>query len=40
MESPGWEIRPAGWIVIVILAALLAYFIIQRLRDTSGKPSN
>ena len=40
MQSAGWEIRTAGWIVIVIVAALLAYFIIKRLRNASGKISN
>jgi hypothetical protein len=37
MENGGWEIRPAGWVVLLILAALLAYLIIQRLQDSSGK---
>lgn len=40
MQSAGWEIRTAGWIVIVIVGALLAYFIIQRLREASDKPCN
>jgi hypothetical protein len=40
MQTTGWEIRTAGWIVIAIVAALLAYFIIQRLRNASAKTSN
>lgn len=32
MESIGWEIRPAGWILLFIVAALLTYFIVKRLR--------
>ena len=41
MASNGWEIRPVGWIALLILAGLLTYFIVQRLQRPSGKtPSN
>jgi hypothetical protein len=36
MQNGGWEIRPAGWIVLVILFAVVAYLIIQRLPNPSG----
>jgi hypothetical protein len=37
MEAIGWEITPAGWIVIVILIALLAHYIITGLRNPSDQ---
>jgi len=32
METVGWEITTAGWIVLFLLAALLAHEIIRMLR--------
>jgi hypothetical protein len=32
MEGVGWEIRPAGWILLILVAALLTYFIVKWLR--------
>jgi hypothetical protein len=32
MEAIGWEITPAGWIVLFLLVALLAHEIIRLLR--------
>lgn len=31
MEGIGWEILPAAWVLLFILAVLLAYFIIRSL---------
>jgi len=35
MDSTGWEMRPAGWILLLILAVLLIYFIIRWLQRPS-----
>jgi hypothetical protein len=32
MEKVGWEIRPLGWLVLVLLAVGLIYFIIDRVQ--------
>ncbi len=32
MESVGWEIRPIGWLVLFIVAALLIYHLVRRWR--------
>ncbi len=32
MESVGWEIRPAGWFLLFVVAALLMYYIVWRGR--------
>jgi hypothetical protein len=37
MEAIGWEITSAGWIVIVILIALIAHHIIIWLRNPSDQ---
>ncbi len=37
MKNVGWEVRPAGWLALFILATLLAYFIVRRLRRPSDK---
>ena len=31
MENVGWEIRPAGWILLFVIVALLIYYIAKRL---------
>jgi hypothetical protein len=31
MESVGWEIRPAGWIVLFIVGVILIYYIVRWL---------
>ncbi len=31
MESVGWEILPAGWIVLFIVAVILIYYIVRWL---------
>lgn len=35
MESAGWEIKPAGWIALILLAAVTLWFVIQRQQNTS-----
>ena len=40
MTSSGWEIRPVGWIALLILAGLLIYLIIQRLHNPSDNTPN
>lgn len=30
MESVGWEMRPAGWVLLIILALVLLYLLNQR----------
>jgi len=37
MTSVGWEIRPAGWIVLVIVAVMLIYYIVRSLWPSSDK---
>ena len=37
MESVGWEIRPAGWIVLIILGAVLTYYLVRWLWPSSDK---
>jgi len=37
MENIGWEVRPVGWILLVILVALLLYCIWSRLKHPSDK---
>jgi hypothetical protein len=33
MESIGWEIRPAGWILLLIVAVLVIYFLWNRTQQ-------
>ena len=33
MENIGWEIRPAGWVVLFIVVALLTYYVVKWLRQ-------
>jgi len=37
MESVGWEIRPAGWIVLFIVAVVVIYYIVRWLWPSSDK---
>ncbi len=37
MKSVGWELRPIGWIVLVVVAVLVIYFSIKWLRRLSQK---
>lgn len=41
MEGIGWEILPAGWLVLAIVGFLLIYFTIDWLKRSSHKtPEN
>lgn len=35
MDSIGWEIRPAGWILLILVAALLIYYAANWLERPS-----
>ena len=35
MEGVGWEIRPAGWMVLIILVVVLTYYIVRWLWPSS-----
>jgi hypothetical protein len=37
MEAIGWEITPAGWILLLILSVLVAGYIIQWLQHRSDE---
>ncbi len=37
MESVGWEIRPAGWILLIIVVVVLIYCILWWLWPSSDK---
>jgi hypothetical protein len=39
MEGVGWEIRPVGWFLLVILGILLIYSAIRWLQRNSHKNS-
>lgn len=32
MEGIGWEMRPAGWVLLFVVAVLLIIYIVKRLR--------
>jgi len=32
MENVGWEIRPAGWVLLIVILCLLIYYIANRRR--------
>ena len=36
MEGVGWEIRPAGWFLLLLVAAVLTYYILERATSSSG----
>lgn len=38
MKPVGWEIRPLGWLLLVVLVGLLVYFIYRRLHPPSAQP--
>ncbi len=37
MKGVGWEIRPIGWIVLVVVVGLVIYFTIRWLRRPPQK---
>ena len=32
MESMGWEIRPVGWILLIVLLGILTYYVVNWLQ--------
>ena len=32
MKSVGWEIRPVGWILLIVIVGVIGYFLIKRLQ--------
>jgi len=36
MESIGWEIRPAGWILLIIVLGWLIYYVVNWLQPPSN----
>lgn len=32
MESRGWEIRPVGWILLIVLLGILTYHVVNWLQ--------
>jgi len=41
MTGTGWEIQPAGWLLMVVLGILLVLTAIQWLRDrTTNNPQD
>jgi hypothetical protein len=31
MKGIGWEIRPLGWVILIVLAVVVGYFVYKRL---------
>jgi len=38
MKSVGWEMRPAGWILLIVLALVLLYLVNQWINDSHNNP--
>jgi hypothetical protein len=36
MENIGWEIRPAGWILLIIVLVLLICYVTNQLQTPSN----
>ena len=32
MKPVGWEMRPLGWVLLIVIVAILSYFIVRALR--------
>ena len=32
MKPVGWEMRPLGWVLLIVIVAILSYFIVRQLR--------
>jgi hypothetical protein len=35
MKAVGWEIRPLGWILLIVIVVTVSYFVIKRFRHRS-----
>lgn len=40
MEPVGWEIKPLGWIALLVAAVLLIYFLIRKPMPPSKENEN
>lgn len=38
MNPVGWEIRPLGWLLLLVLVGLLVYLVYKRLQPPSAQP--
>ncbi len=32
MKPGGWEIRPLGWLLLIVFVAFVCYIVVKRLR--------
>ena len=39
MKSVGWEIRPVGWIFLIVIVGVIGYFLIKRLKQPPSPQS-
>lgn len=37
MANVGWEVRPAGWILLIAVAVVVIYLIVRRSQADSGR---
>ena len=37
MQTVGWEIRPAGWITLIVLAIVIIYFLTPKPQPPKEK---
>ena len=40
MNQIGWEIRPLGWLVLIVVAALLLYLLYKKLQQPPLNPES
>ena len=40
MNQIGWEIRPLGWLVVLVVGALLVYLLYRRLQQPPLQPDS
>jgi len=38
MKSVGWEMRPAGWVLLIVVAVVFLYLINQWTKDSNDNP--
>jgi hypothetical protein len=36
MENIGWEIRPVGWILLIVVLAVLILYVVNRLPPSNN----
>jgi len=37
MEKSGWEIRPAGWVLLLVIVVVLVFWLNQRWQQQSER---